>query len=574
MAFDPDAFLAKPSFDPDAFLSQQDTPGISTAEIPLYVPAGQPQGNMSSTGQAILDIPGGAAISEFASAVNRGAVNILDFVGPEQINNVLQLIGSEARVPTLKEQPIVQEATTGEFMDPGLARQAVRTAGEFVAPGAAVGQTIRTAAQQIPKVAAAAPTVTQRVIQAASGQALPEATSAALAGAGSEIGAEVGEEIAGEDGRQAGRMIGGILLPIGGAVAKESAKLLVSPSAKKLLNESAPTIEGLKNAARGVFKEIDDLGVTVNPSGTARLSGQLSTLTRKQGFNPTIHPKVNAALKEFDAVAGKPQTLSEIDTLRRVANSAAKSIEPDEARLGNMMVSKIDDFLDSAGKRELSGTDKNIGLKYKDARQLWRRAKKSEQIEEAFDKARLQATGFENGIRVQFRAILNNKKKSKGFTKDELDAMRQIVKGTTLQNTAKMLGRFGFSEGQASNMLMGSLGVAGGAAVGGPAGAVAIPIIGQVSRNLAAKLTRKGSEGVNIIVRAGKNGGDVAKAYLKAVSPKDRSPQELTELLLRPDISLQNLKQAAKNLPPKQKKLINDAAFLVNAIKSTQAEEQ
>jgi len=532
----------------------------------------QPQEGISPAGQTILDIPGGAAVSEFAAAVNRGAINILDFLGPEQINAALQLAGSEARVPTLKGQPIVQEAITGEFMDPGLARQAVRTAGEFVAPTGVVGAGVRQLAAQVPKIAAL--TTGQRVIQAASAPALPEAAAGALAGAGAEVGAEFGEVVAGERGRQIGRLAGGILVPIGATLAKESTKLLISKSAKKLLSEAAPTIEGLKTAARGVFKEIDNLGVTVNPSSTARLSAQLSTLTRKQGFNPTIHPKVNAALKEFEAVSGRSQTLSEIDTLRRVANSAARSIEPDEARLGNLMVNRIDDFLDTAGRSELSGTTKNIGAKYRDARQLWRRAKKSELIESAFNKAGLQATGFENGIRTQFRSILNNKKKIKGFTQEEISAMRQVVKGGSLENLAKMIGRFGFSEGQASNMLMGSLGVAGGAAIGGPAGAVAVPLVGQMSRSLAQKLTRKGAEGADLMVRAGKNGINVVKAYMKAVPPKQRTAQELTELLLRPDISLEGLKSAARNAPQKQKRLINDAAFLVNAIKSTQAEER
>lgn len=544
------------------------------AEQPQVTEQPQQPQEMSAAGQAILDVPGGAAISEFTSAVNRGAVNLLDFLGPDQINNVLELTGSEARVPTLGGTDIGQQATTGEFMEPGLARQAVRTAGEFVAPGAAVGQTIRTAAQQIPKIAAQAPTVAQRVVQSAASKPLPEAVATATSGAGSEVGAEVGEAIGGEKGRQIGRMAGGIIAPIGATLAKDTVKTLISPSAKKLLNEAAPTIKGLKDAARGVFKEIDDLGVTINPSSTARLSGELKSLTRKQGFNSTIHPKVNAALKEFDAVAGKPQTLSEIDTLRRVANSAAKSLEPDEARIGNMVVSKIDDFLDTAGQKELSGTTKNIGAKYRDARQLWRRAKKSEQIEEAFSKAQLQATGFENGIRTQFRSILNNKKKARGFTPEELAAMRQVVKGGSLENTAKMIGRFGFNEGQASNMLMGSLGVAGGAAVGGPAGAVAVPLIGQMSRSLASKLTRKGAEGADLVVRAGKNGVNVVKAYMKSVPPKERTAQELTELLLRPDISLKGLRQAIKNAPQKDKRLINDAAFLVNAIKSTQQEQQ
>lgn len=534
----------------------------------------QDPSQISDAGQAILDVPGGAALTEFTSAVNRGAVNLLDFIGPDQINNALQLMGSESRVPTLGEQPTVQAATAGEFMEPGLARQAVRTAGEFVAPGAAVGQTIRTAAQQIPKIAAQAPTVTQRVVQSMATKPTADVTASALAGGGSEVGAEAGEFVAGPEGRQAGRMIGGLALPIGGAFAKESAKLLISKGAKTLLKEAAPTIQGLKDAARGVYKEIDNLGVTINPRGTSRLSRELGGLVRKEGFNSTIHPKVNAALKEFKAVEGTKQSLSEIDILRRVANSAAKSIEPDEKRLGKIMIDKIDDFLDTAGKGELSRTDRNIGAKYKDARQLWRRAKKSELIEEAFSKADLQATGFENGIRTQFRSILNNKNKSKGFTKEELDAMRQVVKGTSLQNVAKMIGRFGFSEGQASNMLMGSAGVAGGAALGGPAGAVAVPIIGQISRNLAAKLTRKGAEGADLVVRAGNSGVEVVKAYIKAIPAKDRTAQELAELLLRPNISLEGLKAAAKSATKNQKRIINDAAFLVNAIKASQASNE
>lgn len=551
--------------------------GVTLAQQPVQpqevVPQIEQPQQISPAGQAILDVPGGAAVSEFASAVNRGAINLLDFIGPEQINNVLQLMGSESRVPTLGEQPIVQEAITGEFMEPGLARQAVRTAGEFVAPAGAVGATIRGAAAQIPKVAPIAQTVAQRVTQAAATPALPEVTGAALAGAGAEVGAEVGEAVAGERGRQIGRLAGGIIAPIGGAIAKESVKTLISPSAKKLLNEAAPTIEGLKQAARGVFKEIDNLGVTVNPGAVSRLGTGLQTLVRKQGFNPRIHPKVNAALKEFEVVSGKPQTLSELDVLRRVTNSAARSLEPDEARLGNMMVSRIDDFLDTAGRKELSGTTKNIGAKYRDARQLWRRAKKSEQLAEAWNKAELSPAGFENGIRAQFRSILKSNKLKKGFTPEELKAMRGAVEGTTLRNMSEKLGMLGIDEKRVSGALMPLMGAGAGSVFGAP-GAIAVPIIGTLSKRLGLRLAKDAGKGADLVVRAGKNGVDIAKAYMKLTPPKERTAQELTELLLRPDIAIEGLKQAVRAAPQNQKKLISDAVFLVNAIKATQQEQQ
>ena len=536
---------------------------------------------ISKAGQAILDIPGGAAVSEFTSAVNRGTINLIDMLGPDFINNALSVAGIKARVPTLGEQKIVQEATTGQFMEPGLAKEAVRTGGEFVAPVGAAGSVIRGAAAQVPKLVA--PTVAQRVVQTAATPAIPELGAGALAGAGSEVGAEtggaIGEAVGGEEGRktgeQIGRLTGGVLVPVGATLAKETGKTLVSQSAKKLLSESAPTIEGLKKAARSVYNDLENSGVSINSNSVRKLAGSLSQVAKQKGFHGKIHPKVGVALNEFKTAAesGTDLKLSEIDNLRRIMGSAAKSLEPDEARIGVLLSNRVDDWLDNLNKANFSKAfNKDVGAKYKDARQLWRRVKKSEQLAEAFDKAQLQASGFENGIRTQFRSILNSKKNRKGFTPDELKAMKEVVQGTSLQNMAKLLGRFGFGEGQASNMLMGYAGIAGGAAVGGPVGAVVVPSIGQLSRKLAQRLTREGAKNADLMVRAGKNGTDIVKTYMKITPPKERTAQELTELLLRPDINLEGLKQVARSMPQKNKQLINDATFLVNAIKATQKE--
>jgi len=351
-------------------------------------------------------------------------------------------------------------------------------------------------------------------------------------------------------------------------------KKLFTPSAKKLLNEAAPTIEGLKNAAREVYKEIDNTGAIVNSRSFNRLTNRLGAIARKEGFNKRIHPKVAAALDELSSAKGLDQKITDIDTLRKIVRGAAKSLEPDEARIGSMLVDRIDDFLDNVKRTDFKrGTAAEIGTKYKDARQLWRRAKKSEILEEAFQKASLQATGFENGIRVQFRSILNNKKRARGFTTEELDAMRKVVKGGTAENLAKMIGKFGFSEGQASNMLMGSAGVAGGAAVGGAAGAVAVPLIGQVSRKLAQKLTRRNAEAADMIVRAGNNGLEVTKAYIKAVPKAERSAAELSELLLRPNISLKSLKAKIPKLPKEQQKFLKDAVYFSSFMQSQKAQQ-
>jgi hypothetical protein len=368
---------------------------------------------------------------------------------------------------------------------------------------------------------------------------------------------------------------GGVRAAIGIPKIVNLSKKLTTQSARTLLNEAAPTIEGLKQAARGVYKEIDDLGATVNSSRVDRLSTELRTLAKKEGFNKRIHPKVSAALDEFEASEGINKTISEIDTLRKVARGAARSIEPDEARIGSMLIERIDDALDTLSPDDfLNVKPADIGSKFKDARQLWGRAKKSELLEDAFERAQNQASGFENGLRTQFRSIINSKKKSRGFTQEEISAMQEVVRGGRAENIAKAIGKLGFSEGQATNMLMGSLGVAGGAAIGGPAGAVAVPLVGQLSRTLAQKLTRNNAIGADLIVRAGKDGKKVVAAYMKTTKPAERSISELTELLLRPEISLKSLIAKPPNIANANQKLIADAAFFADFLRTQQEQQE
>ena len=59
---------------------------------------------------------------------------------------------------------------------------------------------------------------------------------------------------------------------------------------------------------------------------------------------------------------------------------------------------------------------------------------------------------------------------------------------------AKLIGKLGFTEGHVTGLIGGSLGVAAGASTFGPVGAVAVPVIGQVSKKLAQRLTKKSAD--------------------------------------------------------------------------------
>jgi len=165
-------------------------------------------------------------------------------------------------------------------------------------------------------------------------------------------------------------------------------------------------------------------------------------------------------------------------------------------------------------------------------------------LQEAFLSAKDTASGFENGLRIELRKIIKSKRKSQFFTVGELAAIKRASQGTTAANNAKLLGRLGFSEGQAINIVNPLLGGAAGAAAFGTTGGIAVPIIGQVSKSLAQRLTAKSARFADQVVRAGGNADEITKAYLRNTSKNKRSAAELSELLVRNEIDLDTVKSA------------------------------
>ena len=507
-----------------------------------------------------------AGVSEFAAGANNAAIELLDFLGPDQINSMLQLAGSKTRVPTLGEQDIIQSGTKGGFVDEGLGQDILRTGGSLAAVGGAAGQAVRQGARQLPRLASGSESVGAGALrQMGASSPTADIAAGALAGAGSEAGGELGEAVGGPQGRQVGEMLGAVVLPSVPALAKAAVRTGISA---REVTEAIPGIARLKDEARAIYKQVDNLGVTINQKPLETLYNSTANSVRNQGFNAKIHPKVGAALGEMEKLTQGALTVSEIDVMRRVARAAARSLDPDEARLGSMMVQKIDDFLDDVPKAAIQGaTDNNVGPLLKQARTLWGRAKRSEIIDDAVYKAENQASGFENGIRSQFRSILNSKRKMAGFSAEERKAIELVVRGGKAENIAKALGKFGFTEGQSSSMLLSSLGVAGGVAAAGPGGGVAVPLIGQGFKKLAQGLTVKNARLANELIKAGADGNKIINAYFKAVPKSQRTTKDLTALLIEGNANAIPLKKSSN-------KIVSDAAYFASVISAASQEDQ
>ena len=409
--------------------------------------------------------------------------------------------------PEVAEEEIAQTREALTFQPRTEAgREALRGVGEVLQPVGEKLQEVRKSTGDLAMRLTGSPAV------AAIATALPDATIEAL-------------------GFGVGRRAAQTATKLGKAPAKIKAPGKVSEkSVTKTLLESAPEVGQIKDASRAIYKEIDDLQVTVKQGATNTLIKKVVSKARKENVDSVLTPKSARVVEQFieELDNQTPRTISDLDQLRKRAQIAAQAIDSSDARVGAIMVDEIDDFLDKLPQGAFTGPDAKsvgqIGERFKAARTLWGRARRAELVSEAFEKASLQASGFENGIRTQLRSIINNKKRARFFTKDEISAMKDVVKGSGGGNVLKLVGRLGFSEGAATNVLGGLVGIG----VLGPAA----PVIGQISRKLAQKTTEAAANKVVTLIRAGAKGREVAKAYLQSVPKGKRSIQELSDILL------------------------------------------
>jgi len=338
----------------------------------------------------------------------------------------------------------------------------------------------------------------------------------------------------------------------------------LSPDIAKAIIQAAPDLDVIKANKAKMYKKLDDAGIKIKASAYQRFVENLDKKTRRLGVNHILTPKSKAAMDELMSEIGTAKTPTEIDRLRRIARIAASDKVPDDARIGTIMVIEIDKALDS-----LSGS---IGGDAKAARNLAQRGFKSQTIVDMIEDASHVASGLENGLRMEARKILRDKRKRRGFTADERTALNKIEQGTTLGNMAKFLGKFGISEGQATSMLGASIGIGGGGAIGsvfGPAGAaigaLTVPAVGQIAKKTAQRITLNNTKYAGDLFRAGKDARAITDAYLKHTPVNERRVSDLTDLYLQTDLSPSEIKRLPKSKTPAGK-LVADSAFMVQEV--------
>lgn len=273
--------------------------------------------------------------------------------------------------------------------------------------------------------------------------------------------------------------------------------------ARNAFARSAPTTDELKALSQGAYGRAEASTAVVSKASRDALVSRLRDSGRAEHLDPVLHPKAARVVKTTDRLLPEEPTLSDLTLLRRRIGIAAASREPDERRIASALRDNLDDYLEGLTARDLAAGDLGTAVAdLKMARSLWRRMAKSKTLDKANERAQTQASGVENGLRTQFRQLLNNEAKMRNFSPGERAAIKAVADGTATRNTLRKLGKLGFGSGVQTNMLGGTASTSGASGVGyllgGPVGAVigaAAPgVVGGIAQPAAQRLAQRAAD--------------------------------------------------------------------------------
>lgn len=253
---------------------------------------------------------------------------------------------------------------------------------------------------------------------------------------------------------------------------------------------AAPAVKDIETASHAAYKAAREAELEIAPEAATDLAKSVADDLSKAGYRDFLAPKTFRAVEELKSL--KNPTYRDIEAVRQLLTRAgADPVEKDAVRRA---IEGIDDFMDALPEQ--------VGQLSKEARGNWSAKRRAETIQDALDKAERQAgsahsgANTDNAIRQQIKAIRNNPKKSRGFTKEELDQMDAIIHGTTVGNILRTGGNLlGGGGGLGAALTAG-----GGALAAGPIGAAA-PLIGYGLKQAGGASTRRQVEQLLEMIR-------------------------------------------------------------------------
>ena len=231
------------------------------------------------------------------------------------------------------------------------------------------------------------------------------------------------------------------------------------------------TSEQLATRAQEAYGRAEQAGVQFDPGSISNLGNSIrqafSTHPKVQ-FDPSLHPRINTVLQRIEEVSvaaqqnGTPISFSQVELLRRIARTAANSLDRDERRLGADVIRQIDNFVQTPPPRAIiSGQGPDAARAITQARTAWRRMSQADALDTMVERASNSPQGLTAAsLRAQARAIANNPNRLRTFDPDIQTEIRNLARGTgglsTLQTLGQLAPSFSFRNLPGSALTVGT----------------------------------------------------------------------------------------------------------------------
>lgn len=281
-----------------------------------------------------------------------------------------------------------------------------------------------------------------------------------------------------QDSAWDGGIIGGAIgaaIPAVGAGVQRVANAVMNGRAMRTAARGAPTTDALRALGDAEYRAVDDAGVQISPDAFSRMWSETTDNMRGLDRLPgpgSLTPSAarvtqigNEMGEQMAQQADAALPFSSLDQLRQHASTAAMAQQPRDASLGAQMIGRLDDFVENLGPADvLDGDIDALRSAIPRAREIWGRMRRSELLDDAMEEAGNYRSGETVGLRAQFQRILRTPALRRGFSDEELTAIRRVVNGSLPEHLVHLLGN-----GLGNTMAV-ATGVGAGAASGGPIG--------------------------------------------------------------------------------------------------------
>lgn len=281
-----------------------------------------------------------------------------------------------------------------------------------------------------------------------------------------------------------GGVLGGGFKAISDIIGSSYSGYLQKKAAKAVSQKDARAVEDLYNEANDLYERAKASGAKIDPDEYEKFVNE--TIKKVSGgfdFNLIKGgiPSSASVVKAMESKIGQEVGLNDLEAIYQLAQMpAGKVTDKAEQRAAQIIKSGVDDFLSGLTPAQVTkGVAAPAVKNFFDARNLWTRMRKTEEIQNIINTAKEggYAGGFESGIKTQFGKIIRdyNKGKKGNFTKDEIEIMKQIQTGTPTGRILAGISYLGFSPSGGRTVPFGGLvtGALAGGTVGGPVGALA-----------------------------------------------------------------------------------------------------